>query len=147
MDGTEFYFKTEVDWLPFKLNIRKEANLSQEQRSYFISLIYDNKEVFSLHEDDLGYCDQLKHTTLTTKDKPVFLPHFTIPMQLQGEAQKCLEAWFHQAIIQPSQSPYASHVVIVHKKLEEIHLHVNYHKLNSIMVRDAFPLPHIDKAL
>ena len=45
------------------------------------------------------------------------------------------------------QSPYASHLVIVQKKTEEIHLCVDYCKLNSIMVRDAFPLPRIDEAL
>ena len=33
------------------------------------------------------------------------------------------------------------------KKIGEIHLCMDYQKLNSIMVRDAFPLPRIDKAL
>ena len=33
------------------------------------------------------------------------------------------------------------------KKTREIHLCMDYWKLNSIMVRDAFPLPRIDKAL
>ena len=33
------------------------------------------------------------------------------------------------------------------KKTGEIHLCMDYHKLNSIMVRDAFPLPRIDEAL
>ena len=33
------------------------------------------------------------------------------------------------------------------KKTGEIHLSVDYQKLNSIMVRDAFPLPRIDEAL
>ena len=35
----------------------------------------------------------------------------------------------------------------MHNKLGEIHLCIYYHKLNSIMVRDAFPLPQIDKSL
>ena len=33
------------------------------------------------------------------------------------------------------------------KKTGEIHLCVDYQKLNSIMVRDAFPLPRIDEVL
>ena len=36
---------------------------------------------------------------------------------------------------------------IVHKKSGEICLCVDYRKLNSITIRDAFPLPHIDEAL
>ena len=80
-------------------------------------------------------------------DKPVYVPHHTIPRQLQGEVCKCLDTWLCQGIIRPSKSPYASQVVIVHKKSGEICLCIDYQKLNSIMVRDAFPLPRIDEAL
>ena len=55
--------------------------------------------------------------------------------------------WLHQDIIQPSNSSYASQVAIVHKKTGEICLCVDYRKLNSITIWDAFPLHHIDKAL
>ena len=82
-----------------------------------------------------------------TIDKPVCLVHHTIPPQLQGEVCKCLGTWLQQGIIRPSQSPYTSQVVIVHKKTGEIHLCMDYHKLNSITVRGAFPLPRIDEAL
>ena len=37
--------------------------------------------------------------------------------------------------------------MIVQKKIGEIHLCVDYCELNSITVRDAFPLPRIDEAL
>ena len=84
---------------------------------------------------------------LAMTDKPVYLPLHTIPRQLQGEVLKCLNTWLCQGIIQPSKSPYTSQVVIVCKKLEEMHLCVDYHKLHSNTVRNAFPLPHIDKAL
>ena len=45
------------------------------------------------------------------------------------------------------QNPYASQVVIVCRKSGEIHLCIDYRELNSITVRDGFPLPRIDKAL
>ena len=60
---------------------------------------------------------------------------------------KYLNTWLCQRIIQPSNSSYASQVVIVRKKSGEIHLCVDYMKLNSITIWDAFPLPHIDEAL
>ena len=116
-------------------------------KSHFINLIYDNKEVFSLHDEDLGYYDLIKHTVPTMTDKPVYLPHHTIPRQLQGEVHKCLDTWLCQGIIRPSKSPYASQVVIVCKKSGEICLCIDYQKLNSITVRDAFPLSRIDEAL
>ena len=55
-----------------------------------IDLIYDHPEVFSLQDEDLRFCDQIKHTIPTTMDKPVYLAHHTIPPQLQGEVCK----WF-----------------------------------------------------
>ena len=83
----------------------------------------------------------------TTSDKPVCLPHHTIPPQLQGEVHKCLDTWLQQGIIIPLQSPYTSQVVIVRKKTGEIHLCMDYCKFNSITVRDTFPLPRIDEGL
>ena len=52
-----------------------------------------------------------------------------------------------QGIIRLSKSPYASQVVIVHKKTSKIHLCVDFHKLNAISIRDSFPLPCVEEAL
>ena len=117
--SADFDFKMELDRLPFTINIG-EAPLSREQQSHFIDLIYDYKEVFSLYDGDLGFCDALKHSIPTTTDKPVYLPHRQIPVQLQQEVRKCLESWLKQGIIRPSKSPYTSQVVIVCKKSGKI---------------------------
>ena len=144
--AADFDFQQEVECLPFKLNLG-DVPLEKEHQARFIDLIYSNQEVFSLHDEDLGYCNKLTHTLPTSTDKSVYLPHRTIPRQLQGEVCKCLNTWLHQGIIQPSNSPYASQVVLVQKKTGEICICVDYRKLNSITIRDAFPLPHIDEAL
>ena len=117
------------------------------QKSQFIDIIYDHPEFFCLHDEDLRFCDWIRQTIPTTADRPVYVPHCTIHPQLQGELCKCLDTWLQQGIIKPSQSPHASQVVIVQRKTGETHLCMDYFKLNSIMVRDAFPLPGIDEAL
>ena len=144
--SADFDFKMELDCLPFTINISK-APLSREQQSRFIDLIYDYKEVFSLYDGDLGFCDTLKHSIPTTTDKPVYLPHWQIPVQLQQEVRKCLESWLKQGIICLSKSPYASQVVIVRKKSGKIWLCVDFQKLNAISIRDSFLLPRIQEAL
>ena len=145
-DSDQFNFKKELERLPFSINIG-EAPLNLEQQKHFIRLIYENQAVFSLYDGDLGYCDHLKHSIPTTTERPVYLPHRQIPIQLQSDVRKCLDAWLKARIIRPSKSPYASQVVIVRKKTREILLCVDFRKLNAISIRDSFPLPRIEEAL
>ena len=49
-------FQKEVECLPSKLNLG-DILLDKEHQAKFIDLIYSNQEVFSLHDEDLGYCD------------------------------------------------------------------------------------------
>ena len=107
----DFNFKKELERLSFELNIA-DAPLTREQQEHLIDVIYDHTEVFSLFDGDLGFCDVLKHSIPTTTNKPVYLPHRQIPVQLQSEVRKCLNNWLKQGIIRPSKSPYASQVVI-----------------------------------
>ena len=50
----DFDFQQEVQCLPFKLNLG-DVPLEKEHQASFINLIYSNQEVFSLHDEDLGY--------------------------------------------------------------------------------------------
>ena len=145
-DSKVFDFKQELAWLPFPVNIG-EVELSLSQQKPFLELVYDHQSIFSLCNEDLGLCDWLKHTIPTTTTKPVYLPHRTIPVQLQTEVRKCLDTWLIQGVIHPSHSPYMLQVVIVHKKSGEIHLCIDFWALNAIMIHDSFPLPRIEEAL
>ena len=83
--AANFDFQAEIDCLPFKLNMGTEVNMTHEQQSWFINLIYNHPEVFSLHDEDLSFCDKIKHMIPMTSDRPVYLLHHTIPPQLLGE--------------------------------------------------------------
>ena len=145
-NNQKFDFKKELSWLPFPVNMG-EVEMTESQQKRFIKLIYDHQSVFSLCDEDLGLCDHLKHTIPTTTDKPIYLPHHTILVQLQAEVCKCLDTWLKQGIIWPSRSLYALQVVIVHKKTGDIHLCMDFRALNAITICDSFPLPQIEEAL
>ena len=96
-DTTQDYnFEDELAKLPFKFNLG-DAPLSKEQKDHLLYLIYDHKKVFLLHNEDLGFCDKLAHAIPMMTDKPVYLPHRTIPRQLQDEVQKCHDTWLRKA--------------------------------------------------
>ena len=73
-DSSSYNFKEELSRLPFPVNMG-DVEMSFKQQKRFLNLVYDHQTVFSLHDEDLGLCDQLKHTILTTTDKPIYLPH------------------------------------------------------------------------
>ena len=75
--ASDFGFEAEVQHLPFKLNLGEEAKMTRIQQGWFLDLIYDHPEVFSLHDEDLRFCDQIKTHNATT-DRPVYLLHCTI---------------------------------------------------------------------
>ena len=62
--------------------------LTRKQHAHLIDIIYDHTDVLSLFDGDLGFCDARKHSIPTTMDKPVYLPHRQIPIQLQSEVRK-----------------------------------------------------------
>jgi hypothetical protein len=50
-------------------------------------------------------------------------------------------------VIEESESPWSSPVVLVRKKNGELRFCVDYRKLNDITKKDCFPLPRIDETL
>ena len=106
-------------------------------------------EVFSLHDENLRFWDKIKHNLLTTLDKHMYLPHHTIPPQLQGEVHKCLGTWLQQGIIRAVTKLFMHPIVVIVQQNDRwkfINAH-DYQKFNfNYMVRDAFLLPRIDES-
>lgn len=50
-------------------------------------------------------------------------------------------------VIQPTNSPWVSPIVLVQKKDGSMRFCVDYRKVNSVTRKDAYPLPHVDDTL
>ena len=53
----------------------------------------------------------------------------------------------HRNIIQRSASPWASPIILVKKKDGSFRFCVDYHKVNNVTKKDAYPLPHVNDTL
>ena len=75
---------------------------------------------------------------------PICQPLRHVPEALKETIESEVTSMHEQSVIGPSTSPWSSPVVMVCKNDGSWHFCVDYHKLNSVTHRDAYPLPRID---
>ena len=89
----------------------------------------------------------VQHEIETNEGRPVRCgPRRLAPAGLRRE-QDCVKEMLTGGQIEPSDSPWASPVVLVTKKDGSTRFCVDYRRLNSMTVKDAYPLPRIDDSL
>ena len=70
-----------------------------------------------------------------------------MPYNVRQEVGKHLAEMQEYIVIQPSESPWASPVVLVRKKDGSLRFCVDYRGLNAVTKADTFPIPRIDDLL
>ena len=121
-------------------------DVDSETRRKIEKLFYDYQDVFSKSDLDTGYTETVKHRINLTDSEPVNLPYRRIPPNQFQEVKQHIRELLQRDIIRESTSAYASPIVIVRKKNNEIRLCVDYRRLNKKTVRDAFPLPRVEES-
>ena len=120
--------------------------LSPLQQQQLNELFREFGNVFSQGEDDLGSTPLLKHT-IETRGPPLRQPYRRQNPAVRREEMAQVQQMLASNIIRPSNSPWASPVVMVRKKDGSLHFCVDFRQLNAATVKDAHPLPRIDDLL
>ena len=106
-----------------------------------------NAKVFSKDDMDMGRTNLVKHHIKLTDPVPFKEAYRRIPPQMYDEVKTHLQEILDLGAIRPSNSPWASAIVLVRKKGGRLRFCIDLRKLNNRTVKDAYSLPRIESIL
>lgn len=128
----------------YELDLR---HLTKDEAKAAKEFLKKNGNVFVERENPLGKTDVVQHRIDTGEAHPIRQAPRRLPVAKQEEVTKLVHDMKEQGIIEDSQSPWSSPVVLVTKKDGTIRFCVDYRKLNEVTKKDSYPLPRIDDTL
>lgn len=147
-----FKIKADFDNLTFDAKINSSCNvinsildkndLSDTQQSQLDNIIDLYKSIDS--SDKLGLTSVISHSIDTGDAKPIRQRQYPLSPKMQEYLVKEVHEMLKLNIIQPSQSPWCSPLWLVKKKSGEFRVVYDSRKLNTVCLRDSYPMPRID---
>ena len=125
-------------------SVRISGELNTNERNMLLALLEKNKDIFTL---------DLRSTTPYVKhhiDAPgpgIKQAAYRIPHSEKETVRQYIEENLEKGIIQPSNSPWSSPILLVAKKDGSKRFCVDYRKLNAMTKKDIFPIPRVDDIL
>lgn len=101
----------------------------------------------SCEKEGLGKTSFLRHTINTGDAQPIKQRHYPVSPAVQAEMYAELDRMLSLGVIEPSQSPWNSPIVMVRKHCGKARLCLDSRAVNNVSVKDAYPLPIIDGIL
>ena len=128
-------------------DVHIDQGLSKEQRSKMYSLLEEYSDVFSKSDDDLGRTAIVTHPIPTGDAVPARQHNYRQPYHLRQEAERQTRTLLAQGVIEESDSPWSSPVLMVPKKDGTFRFCVDFRKLNVLTQWSDYPLPRVDETL
>ena len=120
------------------------TTLTRDQVSQGEGVVGKWQHVFS---NEPGLTDVCQHEIKVTSAEPIRLKPYPIPFSMKDVVSNEIDKMLRADIIEESDSPYSSPVVLVKKKDKSVRFCVDYRRLNDVTVFDCEPMPQIDEVL
>ena len=130
-----------------KLMKNIKVPMTDDEKQRIERMLRSNREVFACEGEPMGRTKITKHSIKTNTDIPIKQHVRRPPFHLRDEADKEVQKMLKQNVIEPSESPWASPVVLVRKKDGTLRYCIDYRRLNTVTIKDSYPLPRIDESL
>ena len=124
------------------------GKMTDEQLEAIKDVLERNQEVFSRHKADIGCCNFVEHEIELEENA---IPHREgarrMTLHKLDACRKEIETLLEYDMIEPSKSPWACGVVMAKKKGGQLRFCCDFRYLNSVTVKDAYPISRIDESL
>lgn len=102
---------------------------------------------FNRQVKTLGCAKNVCHTIDTGDATPIKQRYYPVSPYMQKIINDEVDNMLKLGVIEPSNSPWSSPVVVVKKSNGEYRFCVDFRKVNQVTKRDAYPLPYINMIL
>lgn len=110
-------------------------------------LIESFKSVFPEELTELPPERAIEHTIETVEGNPVVKPTYRMSPKELSELKRQIDSLLSQGFIQASSSPWAAPALFARKKDGTLRLCTDYRGLNSVTIKNRYPIPRIDEIL
>ena len=123
------------------------SELTAEQKSEVCNVMLEVEDQFLSPGGKTGRTDWDEHGMDMQNNRPSKVGYRRLPVAKQVIADREVERMLKDDVIEPSNSPWASPIVLVTKKDGSVRFCVDYRRVNELTCKDAYPLPQIDETL
>lgn len=127
------------------------GHVTKSSREKFFSLCQKYADVFCVEGDKLSTNNFYEQDIRLDDSNPVYIKNYRLPQANKTEILNQIQKMLEDDIIEPSNSPYNSPILLVPKKStngkKKWRLVVDFRQLNKKLSPDKFPLPRIDDIL
>ena len=126
---------------------RAKQGVEEKHHNDIAKLLSEYQDVFAKSDTDIGRTNKVKHGINTGDHPPLKERPRRFPPKEQEEIDRQIKQLLDTGMIEPSDSPWASNVVLVKKKDGTKRFCIDYRRLNKVTIKDAYPIPRIDDSL
>ncbi|XP_056437540.1 uncharacterized protein LOC130374637 [Gadus chalcogrammus] len=124
-----------------------DSPIPKEWKSQLQQKLAERRNVFSLHEWEVGRAKGVEHHIRLHDPRPFRERSRRLAPADIDDVRRHIQQLLAAGIITESRSPYASPIVVVRKKNGSIRICIDYRTLNNRTTPDQYTMPRIDDAL
>ncbi|CAF3637281.1 unnamed protein product [Rotaria sp. Silwood1] len=122
-------------------------HLKPEHQQLIRPILLREWKVFDISKPSQATDLKTKHRIITQDHPSIYQRPYRVPESIKQQQKELTDEMERNGQISRSQSPWESPVLLVKKHDGSPRFVVDYRKLNSITIRDSYPLPRMDDTI